>query len=311
MAVVTAQQIDRVRAFNRDYTRRIGVLSENLLGSPYSLTEVRLMYEIAHRPGVTASELGRELGLDRGYLSRILKRFEARRLLLREASSQDARRRPMSLSALGRKTFAPLEQRSRGQIRGMLAALDAHGRRSVLQGIQAIQSAFATPGASHTDLLLRTHRPGDVGWVIARHGSLYAQEYGWNAEFEALVAEICAAFIRRFDAARERCWIAECYGEPAGSIFLVADEQDRQLARLRLLLVEPEARGHGVGGALIAACISFARECGYRRISLWTQRNLQAARRLYQLAGFERIAEQPHHSFGHDLIGETWQLDLQ
>jgi DNA-binding MarR family transcriptional regulator/predicted N-acetyltransferase YhbS len=304
---VSHQQIEQVRAFNRDYTRRIGVLSQRLLDSRWSLSEARVLYEIAHRPGVTASELAADLGLDRGYLSRILKRFAARKLIARAASGTDARRLHLRLTPAGRDELMPLEQRARRQVRTLLSPLDAARREALLLAMSAIRGAFDPPAAAD-GLVLRTHRPGDMGWVVERHGALYACEYGWNEEFEGLVAGITADFIRRLDPARERCWIAELHGRRVGCIFLVAGQ--RGSARLRLLLVEPEARGLGLGGRLVRECISFARAAGYQRIVLWTQSILLAARRLYQRAGFVRIARKPHHGFGHDLIGETWELSL-
>lgn len=308
---VSARQIGLVRAFNRDYTRRIGVLRDGLLDSPYSLTEVRVMYELAHRRGVGAAQLAADLDLDRGYLSRLLKRFERRGLLRREASIRDARRQHLGLTAAGRKAFAPLERRSQQQVRRMLSGLDRQRLHAVLDAMQAIQLNLA--GAPPRSRILfrirfRAHRPGDMGWVVARHGELYASEFGWTAQFEALVAQIAAEFVQKFDAARERCWIAERAGRRLGCIFLVA--AGRRTAKLRLLLVEPEARGAGIGRALIARCVRFARAAGYRRIVLWTQQSLSAARRLYIQAGFAKTAEQPHHSFGHDLVGETWELAL-
>ena len=304
---VPATDIDAVRAFNRDYTRRIGVLDEGLLDSPYSLTEVRVMYEIAHQPGVLAAELADALGLDRGYLSRILKGFEAKRLLARSAAPEDARRQHLRLTAAGRRVFAPLERRSQQQVRGMLAALDGARREALLQAMDTIRGAF-TP-AEARQVQLRAHRPGDMGWVVERHGALYSREYGWNEEFEALVAGIAAEFIRTLDPARERCWIAEAEGRRLGCVFLVAG--DAGAAKLRLLLVEPQARGLGLGRRLIDECLKFARAAGYRRVLLWTQENLAAARHLYQAAGFRRIAREPHRSFGHDLVAETWQLELR
>jgi DNA-binding MarR family transcriptional regulator/GNAT superfamily N-acetyltransferase len=304
---VSARQIGLVRAFNRDYTRRIGVLRDGLLDSPYSLTEVRVMYELAHRRGVGAAQLAADLDLDRGYLSRLLKRFERSGLLRREASTRDARRAHLGLTAAGRKTFAPLERRSQQQVRRLLAGLDRQRLHTVLEAMQAIKLNLAgAPPLSR--IRFRAHRPGDMGWVVARHGELYASECGWTAQFEALVAQIAAEFVQKFDAARDRCWIAERGGRRLGCIFLVA--AGRRTAKLRLLLVEPEARGAGLGGALIARCVRFARAAGYRRIVLWTQQNLSAARRLYIQAGFAKTAEQPHHSFGHDLVGESWELAL-
>jgi DNA-binding MarR family transcriptional regulator/ribosomal protein S18 acetylase RimI-like enzyme len=316
MAVsITTEQIERVRAFNREYTRRIGVLANGLLDSPYSLTEVRVMYEIAHRKGVTAGELAEHLDLDRGYLSRLLKGFEAKKLLSRTASREDGRRQHLKLTAVGQRVLEPLEQRSQEQVRTMFQSLSDDRRRAVLEAMDVIQDAFAG-GRSASALAcevqpvtLRTHRPGDMGWIVQRHGEIYHQEYGWNEEFEALVAQVAAEFIRKLDATRERCWIAERNARPVGCIFLVA--KDATTAKLRLLLVEPEARGLGVGRMLVRECVRFAREAGYRRIELWTQENLTAARHLYREAGFKRMAREPHRSFGHDLVAETWELELR
>ena len=311
MASISADQIARVRAFNREYTRRIGVLSDGMLDSPYSLTEVRVMYEIAHRRDVTAGELAADLDLDRGYLSRLLKGFETKKLLVRTPSEQDGRRQHLRLTPAGTRVFTPLEERSQAQVRDMLSGLDEERRRAVLTAMETIQDALA-PGEKsepHRQLTLRGHRPGDMGWVVQRHGEIYHQEYGWNEEFEVLVAQIAAEFVHKLDRARERCWIAEYDGRRVGCIFLVA--QDERTAKLRLLLVEPEARGLGVGRTLVAECVRFAREAGYSKIVLWTQDNLTAARRIYSSEGFVRTAEEPHRSFGHDLVGETWELELR
>ena len=305
---VTREQIEKVRAFNRDYTRRIGVLSRGLLESPYSLTEVRVMYEIAHRPNILAASLTEELGLDRGYLSRILKRFEVQGLLWRGASTRDARRRPLRLTEAGRRVFAPLERRSQQQVRSMLSSLDGSHRRALLEAMKVIRAAFASHGLP-PQVSLRTHRPGDMGWVVERHGAVYFEEYGWNEEFEALVAAIAAEFIRKLDPSRERCWIAEADGRRVGCIFLVAGDTPG-VAKLRLLLVEPEARGLGLGRRLVSECVSFARAAGFKRITLWTQENLVAARHLYRQSGFTLTSREPHRSFGKDLVGETWDLDL-
>jgi DNA-binding MarR family transcriptional regulator/GNAT superfamily N-acetyltransferase len=316
---VPLEQVDALRAFNRDYTRRIGVLSKGLLGSPWSLTEVRVMYEIAHRPGVLAAELAAGLDLDRGYLSRILKRFEAKRLVASAAAAADARRRHLKLTAAGGRVFAPLERRARQQAGAMLVGLEAPRRQAVLGAMQVIRAALgsmpagdgeaAAAPAARTAVRLRPHRPGDMGWVVQRHGELYFREYGWNEEFEGLVAGITAAFIEKLEPARERCWIAEREGRRMGCIFLV--RQNARTAKLRLLLVEPEARGLGLGRRLVAECVRFARAKGYERIVLWTQSNLTAARHLYEEAGFVCTARQPHRSFGHDLTAETWRLDLR
>jgi DNA-binding MarR family transcriptional regulator/GNAT superfamily N-acetyltransferase len=309
MGTVSATQIARVRAFNRDYTRRIGVLSEGLLDSPYSLTEVRVMYEIAHRSGVTAGELAEGLDLDRGYLSRMLKGFETRKLLVRTPAPEDGRRQHLRMTPAGMRVFAPLEKRSQEQVRGMLTALDEERRRVLLEAMDMIQNALdETNGNPTRQLTLRGHRPGDMGWVVQRHGEIYHQEYGWNEEFEALVAEITAEFVRKLDVTRERCWIAEHDGRRVGCIFLVA--KDATTAKLRLLLVDPDARGLGVGRKLVAECVRFARAAGYRKIVLWTQETLAAARHLYTEAGFVKTAREPHRSFGHDLVGETWEREL-
>ena len=309
MGTVSATQVARVRAFNRDYTRRIGVLSEGLLDSPYSLTEVRVMYEIAHRSGVTAGELAEGLDLDRGYLSRMLKGFESKKLLVRTPAPEDGRRQHLRMTPAGMRVFAPLEKRSQEQVRGMLTALDEERRRILLEAMDMIQNALDKTKDNPTrQLTLRGHRPGDMGWVVQRHGEIYHQEYGWNEEFEALVAEITAEFVRKLDVTRERCWIAEHDGRRVGCIFLVA--KDATTAKLRLLLVDPDARGLGVGRKLVAECVRFARAAGYRKIVLWTQETLTAARHLYTEAGFVKTAREPHRSFGHDLIGETWEREL-
>jgi DNA-binding MarR family transcriptional regulator/GNAT superfamily N-acetyltransferase len=309
MSSISAAQIDRVRAFNRDYTRRIGVLSEGLLDSAYSLTEARVMYEIAHRHDVTAGELAEELNLDRGYLSRILKGFETRKLVARTPAPEDGRRQHLRLTPAGTRAFVSLETSSREQVRGMLAALDDERRRALLEAMDTIQNALGEKSQPDQQLTLRGHRPGDMGWVVQRHGEIYHQEYGWNEEFEALVAEITAEFVRKLDVTRERCWIAEHDGRRVGCIFLVG--KDATTAKLRLLLVEPDARGLGVGRTLVAECVRFAREAGYQKILLWTQENLTAARRIYKNEGFVKTAQEPHHSFGHDLVGETWELELR
>jgi DNA-binding MarR family transcriptional regulator/GNAT superfamily N-acetyltransferase len=307
---VSAAQIARFRAFNRDYTRRIGVLAEGLLDSPYSLTEVRVMYEIAHREGVTAGDLAADLSLDKGYLSRLLKGFEAKKLLARTAAPEDGRRQLLRLTPAGMRVFTPLEARSQEQVRQMLTALDDERRRALLQAMDVIQGTLAadSPAEQQPHITLRSHRPGDMGWVVQRHGELYHQEYGWTDEFEGLVAEIVAEFLRKLDPARERCWIAEVQGRRAGSIFLVA--KDDTTAKLRLLLVEPDTRGLGIGRKLVGECVRFAREAGYRKMVLWTQENLTAARRIYSEFGFRQVGQEPHHSFGHDLVAETWELEL-
>jgi DNA-binding MarR family transcriptional regulator/GNAT superfamily N-acetyltransferase len=305
---VSSREIALVRAFNRDYTRRIGVLGEAYHDSPYSLTEARVLYEIAHRPKVTAAELAADLALDRGYLSRILKRFTAHKVLMQVASTQDGRRRNLTLTSAGKRSFTDLDHKSQQQVVAMLMGLGGAARQSLLRGMQSMQRAFSGCGIDPADIVYRQHRPGDMGWVVQRHGELYFQEYGWDESFEALVAEIACEFIRNLRPERERCWLAEHAGCRLGCIFLVAAEAGT--AKLRLLLVEPEARGLGIGRRLVGECVAFARAAGYSRIVLWTQESLGAARHLYAEAGFRRTAAEPHHSFGKDLIGENWELAL-
>ena len=309
MPDVQPSEIDAVRRFNRDYTRRIGVLRPGLLDSPYSLTEVRVMYEIAHRDGIGAAELAGALDLDRGYLSRILKRFASSGLLSRKATPGDARRQQLGLTAKGRRVFAPLEQRSRRQVEAMLGPLNRGGRERFLSALAAIEHTLSAGAADSGPVILRQHRPGDIGWVVQRHGELYFREYGYDERFEALVAEIAAGFVQHLDPRRERCWIAERDGERLGSIFLVA--RSKTVAKLRLLLVEPGARGLGLGRRLVDECVRFAREAGYRRIVLWTQGELDAARHLYAAAGFRKTSESRHDDFGkRGLMAETWELKL-
>ena len=303
-----ATGIAAVRRFNRFYTRQIGVLRQGLLDSPFSLAEARVLYEIAHRQQPTATELGQDLQLDAGYLSRILRAFEKRGLLRKQASPTDARQSLLSLTAAGRKAQSALEAASNAEVGAMLAALPADSRPRILQAMQTIERLLGASPATHEPYLLRTHRPGDMGWIVHRHGALYAQEYGWDETFEALVAEIAAKFVQNFDPRRERCWIAERDGEILGSVFLV--KHSASTAQLRLLLVEPSARGLGIGRRLVEECIRFARQCGYSDITLWTNDILSAARHIYESAGFRLVGEKPHHSFGHDLVGQTWELRL-
>ena len=303
------QQVEAVRRFNRFYTKRIGVLHEGLLGSALSLTEVRVLYELAHREQPTAAALAKELELDAGYLSRILRGFKKRGLIAKTPSRNDARQSLLSLTARGREAFAPLNQRSHDEVAAMLGELTAGEQRRLIEGMSTIETLL---GAGHAEpkvpYLLRPHQPGDMGWVVHRHGVLYAREYGWDETFEALVADIAATFIQNFDPKRERCWIAERAGEIVGSVFLV--KQSATVAKLRLMYVEPKARGLGIGSRLAQECIRFARQVGYRKITLWTNSVLLAARHIYRKAGFRLVREEPHHSFGHDLVGETWELEL-
>jgi DNA-binding MarR family transcriptional regulator/GNAT superfamily N-acetyltransferase len=300
--------VDAVRSFNRFYTKQIGVLHEGLLGSPYSLTGVRVLYELAHREEPTAAELGKELGLDAGYLSRILRGFEKRGLVARVRSRTDGRQSLLSLTANGKKAFAPLNARSHDEVAGMLGRLSAAEQDRLIGAMRAIEMLLGARPEPKVPYLLRPHQPGDMGWIIHRHGALYAQEYGWDETFEALVAEIAAKFIQSFDPKRERCWIAEREGEIVGSVFLV--RRSKTVGKLRLMYVEPRARGLGIGSRLVEECIRFARQAGYRKMVLWTNSVLAAARHIYEKAGFRLVHEEPHHSFGHDLIGETWELKL-
>jgi DNA-binding MarR family transcriptional regulator/GNAT superfamily N-acetyltransferase len=302
------QRIGAVRRFNRFYTKQIGVLHESLLRSPFSLAEARVLYELAHRDRPTARELARELGLDEGYLSRILRSFERRGLIDKQPCESDRRQTLLSLTDAGRQAFAPLDRRSHDEVGGMLAHMSEAGQRRLVEAMTGIERLLGKPANGGAVFVLRPHQPGDIGWVIHRHGALYAEEYGWDESFEALVAEIAAKFLREFDARRECCWIAERDGEIVGSVFLV--KQSDEIAKLRLLLVEPKARGLGIGRRLVEECIRFARKAGYRRITLWTNGVLLAARRIYEAAGFRLVEEESHRSFGRDLVGQTWQLDL-
>ena len=302
------QRIAAVRRFTRFYTQRIGVLQEGLLQSPFSLTEGRVLYELANRAQPTAAELCRDLGLDAGYLSRILRRFEKQGLVRRAAAKSDGRRSLLTITDRGRKAFAPLNARSREEIGAMLRVLPPAEQRRLVEAMGSVERLLGADGEKREPYILRPPAPGDMGWVVSRHGALYAQEYRFDARFEALVAGIVAHFVQNYDAQRERCWIAEQDGINVGSVFLV--RHSATVAKLRLLLVEPRARGLGIGVRLVDECIRFAQQAGYRKLTLWTQQNLAAARRIYQGAGFVLAKEEPHHSFGHDLVGEYWELKL-
>jgi DNA-binding MarR family transcriptional regulator/GNAT superfamily N-acetyltransferase len=302
-----SQHIEAVRRFNRLYTRRIGALQEGLLNTPFSLAEARVLYELAQREQTTAKVLGDELELDAGYLSRILRRFERNGLLERRASAQDGRQQLIHLTAEGRSAFADLNAASRRDVGGLLRALPKPDQAKLVSALQEVSMLLAAPPTT-PEWSVRPHRAGDMGWVVQLHGELYAREYDWDAEFEALVAEIVARFLRKFDPAWERCWIAELDGENVGSVFLV--RKSKTVGQLRLLLVDPKARGLGIGKRLVDECISFGRSVGYRSIVLWTNAVLHAARHIYEQAGFELTEEEHHHSFGHDLVGQTWTLRL-
>lgn len=301
-------RIEAIRRFNRFYTRRIGVLHEGLLDSPWSLAEVRVLYELAHRPGVTARDLVRDLDMDAGYLSRILRGFERRGYLRRESSEADARQRLLSLTGDGKRAFTPLERRSQKEVGAMLAPLSESAKERLVGAMAAIESVLEPDPAMTSAFVLRAHRPGDMGWVVQAHGEIYAKEYGWDERFEALVAHIAGEFIDKLDPAKERCWIAERDGERVGSVFLV--KKSATVAKLRLLIVDPKARGTGLGAQLVDECIRFARERGYRKMTLWTQKNLTAARRIYEKAGFEVVDSEKHAMFGVPLVAETWELAL-
>lgn len=301
-------QIESIRRFNRFYTRQIGVLEEGLLQSPYSLTEARVIYELAHQEHTTATELAAELKLDAGYLSRILRDFAKRGLIDKQPSETDGRQTVLSLTPEGQAAFALLNSRSRNQIEAMLNGLSATDQTRLTDSMATIEKLLGSTPERSVPYLLRPHQPGDMGWVVQRHGVLYNTEYGFDETFEALVAGIVADFIKNFDPKKERCWMAEANGEIVGSVFLV--KKTDEIAKLRLLIVDPKARGLGIGKRLVEECVRFGRQVGYKKITLWTNNVLTAARHIYQSVGFQLVDEDPHHSFGHDLVGETWELDL-
>jgi DNA-binding MarR family transcriptional regulator/N-acetylglutamate synthase-like GNAT family acetyltransferase len=303
-----AERIAAVRGFNRFYTRQIGVLTEDYLKSPFPLTEARLIYEIAHHQKTTATELGLELGLDAGYLSRILGSFKKRGLIYKEPSITDRRQSILRLTEKGQQAFSVLNANSRNDIEAMLNKLSPEDQNRLINAMHTIEKLIGVQPEHKVPYILRPHQPGDMGWVVHRHGVLYVEEYGWDEHFEALVADIVAKFIQHFDPKLERCWIAEKNGENVGSVFLV--KKSKRIAKLRLLLVEPKARGLGIGTRLVNECVRFARQVGYQMITLWTNDVLTAARRIYDLTGFRIVKTEPHHSFGHDLIAETWERQL-
>jgi DNA-binding MarR family transcriptional regulator/N-acetylglutamate synthase-like GNAT family acetyltransferase len=301
-------RVDSVRRFNRFYTGRIGVLQEGYLHSPFSLAEVRVLYELAHRERVTASDLARDLDFDPGYLSRILRGFLKRGLIDRTRSDRDGRELLLSLNAHGQAAFAPLEARQREEVATLLERLDEASQRRLVDAMSSIETVLGEPRTESLGYVIRDFRPGDMGWVVQRHGDLYWQEYAFDEHFEALVASIVAKFVQHYDPRRERCWIAERDGRNVGCVFLV--KGSKTIAKLRLFLVEPDARGLGIGSRLVDECLRFARAAGYRKVRLWTQSILLAARHIYAKAGFQMIEEQPHHSFSRDLVAETWELKL-
>ena len=301
-------EVAAVRAFNRFYTRKLGVLDQQLHNSPYSLSEARVLYELAYREAPSAKEIGGALGLDAGYLSRIVQSFDEAGLISREPLPSDRRQYRLALTTKGRQAFAKLERSMKDDVAALLEGLPPGGKDRLIEAMADIERLLGDGGAEARPAILREPRPGDMGWVVQSHGALYAREYGFDSSFEGLVAEIAAKFLASFDASRERCWIADIDGVQVGSVFLVRHSDD--VAKLRLLLVDPAGRGHGLGHRLVGECIAFAKACGYRRITLWTQSILVAARGIYQSTGFKLVGSEPHRSFGQSLIGETWELEL-
>jgi DNA-binding MarR family transcriptional regulator/N-acetylglutamate synthase-like GNAT family acetyltransferase len=301
-------RVAAVRRFNRFYTRRIGVLEEHLSRSPFSLAEARVLYEVAHQPEVTATALGAGLGLDAGYLSRMVAGLERRGLVARRRSREDARRAHLRLTARGRSAFARLDAASQHDVAAMLGRLPGPAQARLLAAMRTIEELLADRPAAPQPYVLRDLQPGDLGWVVERHGALYAEEYGWGERFEALVAEIGARFVQNRDRARERCWIAERGAERVGCVLLV--KKTRSVAQLRLLLVEPAARGLGLGRRLVDECARFARRAGYRKIVLWTNSVLDAARHIYQTAGYRLVSKERHEDLGTDPRFEIWELTL-
>jgi DNA-binding MarR family transcriptional regulator/GNAT superfamily N-acetyltransferase len=311
MESVPADDVSAFRHFNRTWTRLIGTLDEGLLSTEYSLTEARVIYELATREEPNSKEIAEALTLDPGYLSRILTRFETSGLIRRKVSKQDSRAAQLSLTRRGKSAFKTLNMLSQRQAGTLLDGLPPADRTRLIQSMKTMQEIVMKDQPKPQTCVLRPHRPGDMGWVVHREATLYAQEYGFDETFEALVARIVSDFATNLDPKRERCWIAELDGQPAGHIFLVKDPAHPGTAKLRLLLVEPWARGKGVGHILTHECIRFARASGYSRITLWTQSILTAAHRIYDSAGFRLVKEERHRSFSKDLIGQTWELDLR
>ncbi|TMC68762.1 MAG: MarR family transcriptional regulator [Chloroflexi bacterium] len=303
----SAKRVSAVREFNRFYTSRIGVLDEGYLSSDFTLAEVRVLYELAHRTTATASELGRDLRIDAGYLSRILRGFSQCGLVARMTAEDDGRKAILRLTPRGKTKVTPLEARARDQIGTLLDNLPLSDQERLVASMRTIEQTLRGD-AGAPKVTLRVHRPGDMGWVVERHGALYWDEYGWDETFEALVADIVGKFIAHLDRKRERCWIAEVNGTRTGCVFCV--KKSKTVAKLRLLLVEPQARGLGIGSRLVDECIRFARAAGYRELVLWTNDVLVAARRIYERAGFELVESERHRSFGKSLVGQNWRLRL-
>ena len=300
--------IEAVRRFSRFYTRRIGVLEEGVLGSEFSLTEARILFELAHRETSTASELAKELGLNPGYLSRTLKKLEDRTLVSRTPSADDARQQHLTLTEKGAQRFAELNGRSRNDIAAMLSRLTVAQEKRLIGALTEVEALLGPETLTRVPYILRPHQPGDIGWAVQKHGELYAREYGFDDSFEALAAEIGSKFLKEFDPKKERAWIAEKDGENVGFVMLV--KQSDELVKLRMLLVDPKARGLGIGKRLVEECIRFAQQRGYKKMTLWTNDILVAAIHIYKQCGFKLVAEERHHSFGHEMVGQTWELDL-
>jgi DNA-binding MarR family transcriptional regulator/GNAT superfamily N-acetyltransferase len=305
-----AARIAAVRRFNRFYTRQIGALDESFLHSPFSLAEGRVLYELAHRDAPNAAELGRDLQVDAGYLSRLLRGLAQRGLIERAPSPTDGRRSLLRLTAEGRTTFDDLDARARDDVAALLAPLADTQQRQLIEALRMIETLLGGASPQNAPYILRPHRPGDMGWIVHRQAILYTQEYGWNDEYEALIARIVADFIDKLDPKREYCWIAERDSEIVGSVFVVRHPEREGVAKLRLLYVEPSARGMGIGRRLVSEVTHFARRTGYHTLTLWTNSVLLSARRLYEAEGYRLVREEPHHSFGKDLVGQTWELAL-
>lgn len=303
-----SETVEAIRRFNRFYTRQLGLLEEGLLKSDFSLTEVRILYELAHRDGLTATALGADLALDAGYLSRLLKKFGRRRFIRRTASASDGRQSLLTLTKAGRAAFEPLNRAAGDQVAAMIAHLKTDEAQELVEAMRKIERLVGAREEPAVPYILRPHQIGDIGWITHRQGILYAQEYGWDETYEALAAEIAASFVKNFDPKRECCWIAEREGKIVGSVFLV--RESAEVAKLRLLYVEPSARRLGIGRRLVDECIRFARSKGYKTLTLWTNDVLVSARRIYEAAGFRLVKEERHHSFGKDLVAQTWNLAL-
>ena len=304
------QAVAAVRGFNRVYTRHFQLLDQRHLGSEFSLGEVRVLYELAHREGLSAAELARELDLDPGHLSRMLAGLRRRGLVKRERSSRDRRASVLDLTPAGRRAFGRLDRKAEGLVSELLQGFPDGDRQTLVQTLSGVRRLLEPRQGGSPAVVLRNHRVGDLGWNLERHGVVYAGEYGWGAPFEALVAQVIAEFAQKHDPAREACWVAELDGQRVGTVMLVAHPERPGVAKLRLLLVEPEARGLGIGRALVEACTDFARAAGYERVTLWTQSVLDAARAIYARTGYVKVSEGPNELFGKGLIAETWELEL-